>query len=272
MMSTSKPAAVPESPKETWPVFMAKLQGRQEVAAGTMAFHFQKPADWTFEAGQFVDVTLLNPRETDPEGDTRGFSIASAPVELTLMIATRMRDTAFKRVLKTLPLGTEVRIEGPFGDLRLHNNVARPAVILSGGIGITPFRSILLQVAKEKRPRRIIFFYANRRPEDTPFLDELRTLARENTSFTFIPTMSDMEKSHLPWDGNRGRIDQMMLAKYLVGITSAIYYITGPPGMVHGLRMLLKVTGVDDDDIRTEEFTGYRAEADSLFGGGAIAG
>jgi ferredoxin-NADP reductase len=257
MSTTEENKVVAASTEPTWPIFMAKLQSRQQVAERTMAFTFQKPAAWTFEAGQFIDMTLLHPPETDAEGNTRGFSIASAPFEDTLMIATRMRDTAFKRVLKTLPPGTEVKIEGPFGDLRLHNNVARPAVVLSGGIGITPFRSILLQADNANRPRRILFFYANRRPEDAPFLNEMRALARRNTSFTFVPTMTGMEKSHAAWDGQRGPIDQKMLATYLAGMTSAIYYVTGPPGMVKGLRTLLKSTGVDDDDVRTEEFTGY---------------
>jgi ferredoxin-NADP reductase len=240
-----------------WPVFVAKLLGRRNVADGTMAFEFEKPATWRFDAGQFIDMTLLKPVETDAEGDTRGFSIASAPFEDTFMIATRMRNTAFKRVLKTLPLGSEVKIEGPFGDLRLHNNVARPAVIVSGGIGITPFRSILMQAVNEKRTQSIFFFYANRRPEDAVFLEDMRALARESATFTFVPTMTEIDKSHLPWDGERGRIDQQMLTKYLAGITSAIYYITGPPGMVKGLRTVLKASGVDSDDIRTEEFTGY---------------
>src|ERR1041385_8550830 len=119
----------------TWPIFMAKLKSRQEVAEGTMAFHFEKPAGWTFKAGQFIDITLLEPSETDSEGNTRGFSIASAPDEEMLMVATRMRDTSFKRVLKTMSPGTEMKIEGPFGNLTLHNNVARTAVLLAGGIG-----------------------------------------------------------------------------------------------------------------------------------------
>src|ERR1051326_6638207 len=167
-----------------WPVFVTKLLARRNVADGTIAFEFEKPAAWTFDAGQFIDMTLLNPAETDAEGNTRGFSIASAPFEDTLMIATRMRDTAFKRVLKTLPLGSEVKIEGPFGDLRLHNNVARPAVIVSGGIGITPFRSILRQAVHEKLRHRIFFFYANRRPEDAIFLNDMRSLTRESSTFT----------------------------------------------------------------------------------------
>jgi ferredoxin-NADP reductase len=161
----------------TWPVFTAKLKSREEVAERTMAFRFERPDGWTFKAGQFIDMTLLDPSETDAEGNTRGFSIASAPHEETLMVATHMRDTAFKRVLKTLPLETAVKIEGPFGNLTLHNNAARPAVMLAGGIGVTPFRSILYRAAKERLPHRISLFYSNRRPEDAPFLEALRTLA-----------------------------------------------------------------------------------------------
>jgi ferredoxin-NADP reductase len=253
----STPGAETTSMKATWPVFMAKLQSRQEVAEGTMAFCFDKPADWTFVAGQFIDLTLIMPSETDAEGNTRGFSIASAPFEATIMIVTRLRDTAFKRVLQTLPLETEVKIEGPFGDLRLHRNAKQPTVMLSGGIGITPFRSILLQAAHDKRSQRIFFFDGNRRPEDAPFLAEMRALEHEDTHFTFIPTMSQMEQSSLPWDGERGFIDQQMLARYVPGITSASYYLTGPPGMVRGLRTVLTAAGVDGDDIHTEEFTGY---------------
>jgi ferredoxin-NADP reductase len=97
-----------------------KLVDRQEIAEGTMAFRFEKPLGWTFEAGQSIDITLLAPLETDAEGNTRTFTIASAPYEKSLMVATRMRDTAFKRVLKVMPLGTAVQIEGPAGDLTLH--------------------------------------------------------------------------------------------------------------------------------------------------------
>ena len=186
----SASVADPTTTAAAWPVFLATLQSRQEVAEGTMAFCFDKPVGRTFVAGQFIDLTLIAPPETDAEGNTRSFSIASAPFEATIMVATRMRNTAFKRVLKTLPLGTEVKIEGPFGDLRLHHNAARAAVVLSGGIGITPFRSILLQAAHEQWSQRIFFFYGNRRPEDAPFLTEMRALEREDTHFTFIPTMS----------------------------------------------------------------------------------
>jgi ferredoxin-NADP reductase len=91
---------------------------------------------------------LINPSETDAEGNTRGFSLASAPYEDDLMLATRMRDTAFKRVLKTMALGAELTLDAPYGSFTLHNNAAIPAVFVTGGIGVTPVRSIVLQALR----------------------------------------------------------------------------------------------------------------------------
>ena len=240
----------------TWPTFEAALMSRELVAERTMAFRFAKPADWTYRAGQFVDITLLDPPETDVEGNTRGFSISSAPSEDVIMITTRLRDTAFKRVLQAMPIGTGVKIEGPFGDLRLHH-AARPAVVLTGGIGITPFRSILIETIRNGGlTYPVIVFYANRRPQDAAFLDELHQLAGQDVNLTFVPTMSALDSTE-PWDGERGHIDAPMLTRHLDGVTNAIYYLTGPPGMIQGLRTMLVESGVDEDDIRTEEFTGY---------------
>jgi ferredoxin-NADP reductase len=240
-----------------WPIFETALLGRELAADRTMAFTFGKPVDWDYRAGQFVDITLLDPPETDAEGNTRGFSIASAPSEGVIMITTRLRDTAFKRVLQRLPLGSGVRIEGPFGDLRLHH-AQRPAVVLTGGIGITPFRSILVQAVRDgSLTYPVAVFYANRRPEDAAFLDELTDLARQDANLTFVPTMSDLSASERPWAGERGWIDASMLARHLDASARPIYYLTGPPGMVQGLSSMLVASGVDEDDIRTEEFTGY---------------
>ncbi len=248
----------------TWPNFVTKLKSREEVAEQTMAFRFGKPAEWKFKAGQFVDISLIDPPETDTEGNTRGFSIASTPQEDFLMVTTRLRDTAFKRAVRKLPLETEVKVEGPFGNLTLHNNLARAAVLLAGGIGITPFRSIVFWAAQQKLQHRLFLFYSNRRPEDAAFLDELQALERENPNYKCIPTMTRMEKSKRTWGGERGRIGYELISRYLKGVASSapsapgpIYYVAGPPAMVGGLRTMLTNSGVDDDDIRSEEFTGY---------------
>jgi ferredoxin-NADP reductase len=200
-----------------------KLNCREEVAEGTMAFHFDKPNGFEFRAGQAIDVTLLDPPETDAEGNIRTFSIASPPFEERLMIATRMRDTAFKRALKSLPLGTAVKIDGPSGSLTLHKNSSKPAIFLAGGIGITPFLSILRQATHERLPHQLFLFYSNRRPEDAPFLDTLNELEKTNPKFRFVPTMTEAGKSHQKWIGQTGFIDSNMLANTVSSVQGPIY-------------------------------------------------
>ena len=237
--------------------YQPKLLNRVEVAEGTMAFRFEKPPGFDFKPGQSADVTLLNPPETDSEGNVRTFSIASAPFEDQLMFATRMRDTAFKRSLKKMPLGTVVKMDSATGDFTLHKNSAKPAVFLAGGIGITPFSSIVRQADHDHAPHKSYLFYSNRRPEDAPFIEVLQNLEKTNPNFRFIATMTEMSGSKKTWNGETGRINREMLSKYLNDLPGPIYYIAGPPAMVGGMRKMLVASGVDEDDIRTEEFAGY---------------
>lgn len=237
--------------------YQCKLTKREEIAEGTMAFHFDKPREFSFTPGQFADLTLENPPETDGEGNTRTFSIVSPPYGDELVFATRMRNTAFKRVLRAVPLGTEVGLDGPMGSFTLHKNVAKPGVFLTGGIGITPFLSILRQVARDELSYQLYLFYSNRRPEDAAFMDALRELSTNCPGIHFIPSMTNMAKSQSRWTGETGHIDPDMLKRYLPNLHGPIYYIAGPPGMVTAMRDMLPAAGVDADDIRSEEFGGY---------------
>lgn len=239
------------------PSFTSLLRAREEVAEGTMAFHFDRPAGYSFRAGQSTDVTLLAPSETDAEGNTRTFSIASPPSADEIVVATRLRDTAFKRVLRNVPIGTEVRLSAPGGNLTLHNDPQRVAIILAGGIGITPFRSIVLRASIERLPHEIYLFYSNHRPEDAAFLEELQGLETANPNYRFVPTMDGMERSRRRWDGEVGPIDRALLHRHVTDPTHPVYYSAGPPGFVSHVRGMLNEWGVDDDDIRTEEFSGY---------------
>ena len=158
--------------------FKAMLKMRRILCKGTTAFYFERPHGFEFKAGQFANVTLLDPIETDIGGNTRSLSIASAPHEEDLMVAMRNRDTAFKRVIHALPIGSPVLFQGPYGNFTLHGDTARPAVFLAGGIGITPFRSMIWQAIATRSLRQMFLFYANRRPEEAAFLEELRALER----------------------------------------------------------------------------------------------
>lgn len=237
--------------------YKIKLKSRKEIAVGTMAFHFEKPQGFTFIPGQAGDFTLPNPPENDAEGNKRSFSLTSAPCEQDLIIATRMRDTAFKRSLKIVPLGTELDLEAPWGELILHEETNIPAVFLTGGIGITPVRSIALQATSDKLPQKLILFYSNHRPEDAAFLEELTQAQKENPNFTLIATMTNMEKSSQSWNGETGYIDEAMLRKHLGDIATPIYYISGPPEMVNAMQKTLTKAGVKTANIRAEEFSGY---------------
>ncbi|HET9183582.1 MAG TPA: FAD-dependent oxidoreductase [Candidatus Angelobacter sp.] len=227
------------------------------MAEGTLAFSLKKPAGFIFKAGQTADLTLVDPPETDSEGNTRTFSIASAPTENELVFATRLRDTAFKRSLRNMKPGTKIKVDGPMGSFNLHKNAAKPAVFLAGGIGITPFRSIIREAAQQNDPHQIYLFYSNRRPEDAAFMDELQTIPRQNPNFHLIPTMAEMDKSQQGWTGERGFIDAAMLKRHLPELAGPIFYTAGPPAMVAAMKDMLVKAGVDEDDVRAEDFPGY---------------
>jgi ferredoxin-NADP reductase len=172
--------------------YQSTLLGRTEVAAGTMAFQFERPSDFVFKAGQYIDLTLMGSQPQFGPSDrlTHTFSIASSPSDEKLVVTTRMRNTVFKRAISTLPIGSPARIEGPMGSFSLHNNTARPAVFLAGGIGIAPFLSMLSYAAEEKLRHSIVLFYANRYLEDAAFIDTLWKLERDNPRFRFVPTLT----------------------------------------------------------------------------------
>jgi ferredoxin-NADP reductase len=235
--------------------FEVKLIGHVTVAEGTMAFRFSKPDGFVFEAGQAINLELIDPPAEDGQSN-RTFSLVSAPFEPELVVATRMRDTAFKRALKALPQGASIGLDGPFGDLTL-GDAERPAVFIAGGIGITPFVSMLREAAGVRSPQRLFLAYSNRRPEDAAFLDELQQLERQNQHFSLLATMTDMSKSARTWSGETGLIDANMLQRFVGDLGAPIYYVVGPPAMVEAMQATLGAAGIAEDRIRTEEFYGY---------------
>lgn len=227
----------------------AKLLGSETIADGTMAFRFTKPEGFSHRAGQSAAFAL---------GDlSRVFSIASAPHEPDLLVATRMRDTDFKRALKSLQLGNVVRIAGVGGAMVLDDNAARPAVFLAGGIGVTPFLAMARDATSRNLPQLVTMFYCNRKPEDAAYLEELQDIAAASPTFKLVATMTEPQKSIQGWAGETGRIDAAMLARHVSDVRAPVYYLAGPAGMVDATRKMLLGLGVAGKDIRFEEFTGY---------------
>lgn len=234
------------------------LDVRTEIAEGTMAFQLHKPTCFDFTPGQAIDLTLSDASiATDDQNMRHTFSIVSAPFERQLMVATRMRDSVFKRALRSLPLGSPVTIDGPFGTFSLDDDRSRAAIFIAGGIGITPFVSILRQAEKDKLSQRLILIYSNRRPEDAAFLSDLQTLEEQNPNFRLVATMTDMQASNRAWPNHTGFITAELLASVVGDLPKPVFYVVGPPGMVESMRETLKKSGIDGSDIRSEEFYGY---------------
>lgn len=239
----------------TYPV---RLLSRQPVAEGTMAFHFEKPSGFAFKPGQAIDLVLHGDGLPADGPDTRhAFSIVSAPYQNELIVATRMRDSAFKRALGTLQVGDEANVEGPFGSLTLHKRQARAAVLIAGGIGVTPFMSMSRQATRDNLPQDLRLIYANHRPEDAAFLDELLAMESQNPRFRLLATMTSMVRSQQAWTGHQGVVDSQLLRQTADSLAEPIYYLAGPPAMVEATRHALTGAGVEDDDVRSEEFYGY---------------
>ena len=257
-MQTQPVENVERVPETSSTDFLFPLKSRATVARETMAFEFDTSAakDFNFQAGQSVDLTLINPPETDPEGDTRTFSLASSPLHRdSFIVATRMRSTAFKRSLQTIPLGTKVRVSQPAGSFALPEETSKPVVFVAGGIGITPFRSMIEWVVEEKIPYQMTLFYSNRSPADVAFLKDFEQWRGHASNFKFIPTITQLGDASWPYE--RGRVDAAMIKKHIPPLAQQIYFVAGPTTMVFATKETLIKAGVNEANIRSDEFYGY---------------
>lgn len=232
------------------------LLSRREIASGTIEFALDaRGSDFVFRAGQWVDITLINPQFPDEDSNTRAFSMASSPRDTqSVLFAMRIGKSAYKRSLMALPLSTQMKISRASGSFVLHEDCSRPVVFLIGGIGITPVRSMVEWVVNEKKSHKIFLFYTNRTPSEVAYFDDFQKW-KQSIDLQFIPTITDSEDP--TWKYERGRIDRAMLERHLENISKPFFYIAGPPDMVLGMWQMLHTMDVADEDIKTEEFSGY---------------
>ena len=221
----------------------------------------QRPAGFEFTAGQYLTLTLHDPLVHRREGQQPHllYRFAAPQTANWLVCATRMTGSALKRSLAEAPLGTPVSIFGPAGDFTLGPDPT-PVVFIAGGIGITPFRSMLLDArgALTVVPG-ITLIYSNRTPEGWQYDEELAGLARSHVAVRYVPTMVEPDKSAQPWNGERRFVNAEILRDYVGDMTVSIFHLAGPPGLVVAATKTVLEAGAAPAHVLSEEFSGYES-------------
>ena len=232
----------------------ATIKEKREVAKGTLFVTFDVGGENVeFEPGQYFWVELLDPPYEDEKGPRRHITVVTSPTEGVLGLATRIRDTAFKRSLVEMPEGASVDVEQPKGSFVLPEDTSKQYVFVAGGIGITPFRSMLRYIADKGLDYDITLVYSNRDVESTAFLDELKELESVVPRCRVIFTMTDDPS----WEGDKRMLDAEVLRELLGDLESFHFMIAGPPPMAKSVEASLLEAGLSEDQVQSDSFSGY---------------
>lgn len=236
------------------PIHILTLLEKKILAPQILLFRFTKPETLIFEAGQYGGFTLMHAPKADAQGQTRRFSFLSTPSEPHLDIVTRIQNSFYKQELSKLEVGATLKFAGPSGQFTLPKASTMPIVMIAGGIGIAPFYSMIRYHFSHQTSQPIYLFYGNQSPESAIFLSELTELAKVKKHFHLIPTFDQAEAN---WKGERGFITDVMIAKYVLDLTSPLYYLCGSPQMVASVQQELLSLDIAPTQIKTEDFPGY---------------
>lgn len=213
------------------------------------SIRFEKPQGFHHLAGQYIFITLGD----GPEKITKHFTISSSPTEDFLEITKRLTGHPFANGLASLVTGDKVSMMGPYGDFTFQGEYDKVGM-LSGGIGITPLRSMIKYSIDKKLNANITLLYSNSLESDIAFKDELETIQRENPNVKVIETVT---RPGPDWKGVSGRINSEMVKKFIPDYLEHIFYTSGPQKMVDAMVSLIRELDVPEEQIKQEYFPGY---------------
>ena len=215
----------------------------------TRAIEVEKPKAFAFGPTQFTFLQL----QTEEGMDARPMSLATSPTRPHLEYAVRLSDSAYKRAFAALRPNDEVRVFGPIGDFVLHET--RPAVLVAGGVGITPLKGMAEYAADKALPIPIRLVYSNRSEDEIVYRRELEALEALNPHFRMLNTLT--RTPDRGWKGATRRIDSKLVQEAARDLADPIYYVSGTPSMVVEMLRLLRGLDVPDTSIEVEAFRGY---------------
>lgn len=217
---------------------------KEKIADDTWQFFFTKPHGFDFKAGQYTTVFVGE--------DNRDFTICANPTNKeTFSIVTKPGISTFKKTLFSLPITSEISMKEPSGGFVLYNEDT-PKVFLAGGIGLTPFYSMITYVSAKKINTPITLLVSFSKKSNFIFYDELVSIARENSNIKIIYTVSKDT-----WENEMGRISEELIKKYVLDLHTPEFFVAGGVEMVEDTEELLLHMGVAEKKIRIDIFTGY---------------
>ncbi|EKD62503.1 MAG: hypothetical protein ACD_52C00142G0008 [uncultured bacterium] len=239
------------------------LVKKQNETQDAKSFFFEPDKKVKYAPGQYFYITLPTLLYPDNRGATRHFTLSSSPTDgKTLRITTKIRqESGFKRSLDELKIGSTVEGKGPNGIFFLDREMTRPQMFIAGGIGITPFRSIIKFATDKEFSTPIYLVYANSTPEEIIFRNDIENWEQKNSNLKVKITITQPEAGQEKWRGLKGRIDQVLLSKLITDwqlkISAVTFWLVGPPQMVDAVEHVLTLMKVSSDAIKIEKFTGY---------------
>jgi ferredoxin-NADP reductase len=228
--------------------FRLPVVSSRRLTPTTHAIEVAKPKAFLFGPTQFTFLQLL----TEEGMDARPMSLATSPTRPHLEYAVRLSDSPYKRAFAALRPEDEVLVFGPIGDFVLHE--LRPAILVAGGIGVTPLKGMAEYATDRALPIPIRLVYSNPSEDEIVYRDELEALERRNAHFRVLHTLTGTDRG---WQGAAGRIHRNLLQEAARDLEDPIYYVSGTPGMVVGTLRLLREEGIPEGDIEVEAFRGY---------------
>jgi ferredoxin-NADP reductase len=199
----------------------------------------------------------LGHSQTDSRGNRRYFTLASSPTEEQMRLGVRFyqQGSSFKRALARLDGRTDLLAGQVAGDFTLPRDADRKLAFIAGGIGVTPFRSMLKYLIDMRQGRDIVMLYANRAPQHIVYQDVLAD-AQKRLGARVIYTLTDPAMVPQGWQGAQGRIDEQMITANIPDYRDRTFYLSGPPEMVHATEAALSHLGVHRSQIKRDYFPG----------------
>lgn len=234
-----------------------RLDERLPIANQIYDFVFRTDKKLAFAPGQYLEWTVA-PKDSDDRGNRRYFTIASSPTEdkIRIGVKTHDRPSTFKQKLMGLEPGERIFAAQLAGDFILPKDPNQKLVFMAGGIGITPFRSMLKYLIDKNEKRPIVLFYSNKTVADIAYAEILKQAERQ-LQIKLIFALTDVKFIPKNWTGVKGQIDGRIIAKEVPDFKERVFYLSGPHGMVEAFDDTLKSLGVSRTKIKKDFFPGF---------------